>query len=145
MKAQRVVGRLRDKGCESVRGRHKSQASGESPLDSILPGSTVRASAAAMASLDVAVANCEGVILPVRSASNWSASCGHMHIPFLQNSRHSYILYAPSTGLATASNRQGLTQFHQPLFREAAGWPFWSVSWGLSLRRRGRVQIQWLE
>ena len=64
------MGVLRDKSGKLFKGRHKCQALRESPGDSILPGSTVRASAAAMASFDVAVANCEGVILPERSASN---------------------------------------------------------------------------
>ena len=85
------MGGLRDRSWKLIKGRHRCQASRESPGDSILPGSTVRASAAAMASLDVAVANCEGVILPERSASNWSASCGHMHTLYLQKTHISCI------------------------------------------------------
>ena len=115
-----VGGRLRDRSWKLIRGRHKCQASRESPGDSILPGSTVRASAAAMASLDVAVANCEGVILPERSASSWSASCGHMHTLYLQNNSDAHILHGPSTGLATQSGRQGHRQLQELLFREAA-------------------------
>ena len=53
----------------------------ESPGDTILPGSAVFASAADMASLDVTAANCCGVMLPVRSATSWSASCSRMHTP----------------------------------------------------------------
>ena len=45
------------------------------PGETILPGSCVFASAAAMALLDVACANACGVMAPVRSAKSWSASC----------------------------------------------------------------------
>ena len=124
-----------------MKGRHRCQASRESPGDSILPGSTVRASAAAMASLDVAVANCEGVILPERSASNWSASCGHMHTLYLQNNRDTHILYVPSTGLVTQSGRQGHKQLQELLFREAARWRFKSVLYGLNLRVGAQFQL----
>jgi len=68
----KVMAEVRAAGCHAGK---------ESPGDTILPGSAVFASAADMASLDVTVANCCGVMLPVRSATSWSASCTRMHTP----------------------------------------------------------------
>ena len=56
------------------------------PGNTIRPGSTVLASAAAMASLEVAVAKCVGVILPERSSNSWSASCSHTRTVSFQHS-----------------------------------------------------------
>ena len=99
------------------KGGYKCQASRESPVDSILPGSTVRPSAAAMASFDVAVANCEGVILPERSASNWSASCSHMRTLSPQNKiTHRYPVWSHYRR-GTSKQRQGHRRFQELLLR----------------------------
>ena len=140
-----VGGMARGESWKVFKGGHKCQASRESPVDSILPGSTVRPSAAAMASFDVAVANCKGVILLERSASNWSASCSHMRTLSLQNKIHTDILYGPSTGVAHQSSVKVTGDSRSCSSEEPAKWRFlFDVLWSHS-QSGGPIPVQRLE